>query len=299
MAPGCRKCWSEDSVRRAVEAVRNKEMEFLKASKLFNVPRSTLEKYVDNKTKDLDTTLKRKIGRKCALGDELENELASYCKVMDERFFGLQVKDIRVLAYQLALKNNLQHPFHSETGMAGKKWLRNFMKRHPQLCYRTPRSVSISRAKGFTKENVDAFFDLLKPELEKINFNSSRIYNVDETGMTIVQGSRSKVISIKGKKEVSKLSSAERGKLITAVTCMSASGNFIPPFLVFPRKNMKAELFNGTPPGTIAACHPSGWIQLHIFTDWFRHFIQHAHSTIDDPIVLILDGHYSHPETWT
>lgn len=144
-------------MRGAAQAVRNKEMGFLKGSKLFNVPRSTLENYVNNNTKDPETILKTKIGRKCALGDKLENELASYCKVMDQHFFGLRVKDIRVLAYQLALKNNLQHPLQSESGMAGKKCLRNFMKRHPDLSYRTPRSVSISRAKAFTKENLDVF----------------------------------------------------------------------------------------------------------------------------------------------
>jgi len=29
---------------------------------------------------------------------------------------------------------------------------------------------------------------------------------------------------------------------------------------------------NGVPVGSIAACHPSGWIQRDIFTEWFDHF---------------------------
>ena len=168
------------------------------------------------------------------------------------------------------------------------------MKRHPELTYSTPQSVSLARAKGFTEENVNAFFDILRPQLEKVGFNPMKVYNVDETGVTVVQGSRSKVISIKGKKQVTKLSSAERGKLDTIVTCMNAAGAFVPPLVIFPRKNMKAELLDGAPPGTIAACHPSGWIQLPIFTDWLRHFIHHVHATVADPVVLILDGHYSH-----
>jgi hypothetical protein len=32
---------------------------------------------------------------------------------------------------------------------------------------------------------------------------------------------------------------------------MSASGIFVPPLLVFPRKNMKIELLNGTPPAQL------------------------------------------------
>ena len=71
------------------------------------------------------------------------------------------------------------------------------------------------------------------------------------------------VLSIKGKKQVARLSSTERGGLITVVRCNNASGAYVPPLIVFPRIRMKTELLHGTPPGTIAACHPSGWIQSH------------------------------------
>jgi hypothetical protein len=38
------------------------------------------------------------------------------------------------------------------------------------------------------------------------------------------------------KKEVESLTMAERGNLITVVTCMTASGTYVPPLTVFPRK---------------------------------------------------------------
>jgi hypothetical protein len=75
---------------------------------------------------------------------------------------------------------------------------------------------------------------------------------------------------------------------------MSPTGHFNPPLLVFPRKNMKQELINGTPPGSIHACHPSGWIQGEIFSQWFLHSIKHTNPTKEDPAILVLDGHYSH-----
>lgn len=46
---------------------------------------------------------------------------------------------------------------------------------------------------------------------------------------------------------------------------MSASGVFVAPLIVFSRMTMKPELLKGTPPGTTAAHHPSGWIQTYIF----------------------------------
>jgi len=56
---------------------------------------------------------------------------------------------------------------------------------------------------------------------------------------------------------------------------------------------MKEELMNGTPPGSIPVCHPSGWIRSDIFSQWFLHFIKHTETTKEDPAILVLDGHYS------
>jgi len=36
-----------------------------------------------------------------------------------------------------------------------------------------------ARIQGFSKENVNTFFTILKSELEKINFDATRIFNVD------------------------------------------------------------------------------------------------------------------------
>lgn len=53
---------------------------------------------------------------------------------------------------------------------------------------------------------------------------------------------------------------------------------------------------DGAPPGSVWACHPSGWIQTHIFTMWFDHFIKHTHThpTADNPVLIVLDGHNTH-----
>jgi len=75
---------------------------------------------------------------------------------------------------------------------------------------------------------------------------------------------------------------------------MIPTGHFIPPLLVFPRKNMKQELMNGIPPGSIHACHPLGWIQSEIFSQWFLLFMKHTKPTKEDPVILVLEGHYSH-----
>jgi hypothetical protein len=111
-----------------------------------------------------------------------------------------------------------------------------------------------------------------------IQHDPARLYNCDETCITILQHKHTKIhiLILKGKRQISSVQSAEWGSLVTVVNCMISNGHVIPPLLVFPRKYMKSELMNGTPPGSIHAHHPSEWIQSEIFSQWFLHFIRHT-----------------------
>jgi hypothetical protein len=91
---------------------------------------------------------------------------------MEERFFGVTRADLRRLEYRLAVANNIPNSFNVKNEAAGKKWLKGFLKRHAEiLSVRLPQGISAARVKSFTKENVNKFFDLLEPELKKINVN--------------------------------------------------------------------------------------------------------------------------------
>jgi len=84
---------------------------------------------------------------------------------------------------------------------------------------RTPEGMSAARVKGFTSENVARLFDIYESELRKVNHSSHSLNNVDETRITTVQHRQSEVVSMRRKKVVESLTSAERGTLITVVTC--------------------------------------------------------------------------------
>lgn len=136
---------------------------------------------------------------------------------------------------------------------------------------------------------MDSFFDLLKSESQKAKFYPAEVDNVDETGTSIVQGTRTCDLSVKGKKEVARSSSAESGSLMPVVTCMSASGTYVQPLIAYPRARLKPELLTGS-------SHSSGWIQTRVFTQWFEHFIKVVKPKPGDPAVLILDRHFSHTQ---
>jgi hypothetical protein len=104
-------------------------------------------------------------------------------------------------------------------------------KLNSQLTVRTPQGTSHARAKGFNPKNVRKFFEVYEPEFRKINSQPHRLFNVDETGITVVQQKHSKVISLNGKKEVGKLTFVERGCLITIITCMNTVGTYVSPMM--------------------------------------------------------------------
>ena len=71
--------------------------------------------------------------------------------------------------------------------LAGKKWFYAFLKRHPKISVRQPENTSINRAKGFNREAVSLFFDLLETIVRSNGIDASRIFNMDESGFTTVQ----------------------------------------------------------------------------------------------------------------
>lgn len=235
------------------------------------------------------------LGRfKTVFSAQQEQELVEFIVSMEAQLFGLTLTELRKLAYELAVKNDLDHHFNGERQMAGKQWLYSFLARNPTIRLRTPEATSLARAMGFNKVSVDKFFELLTSLQEKYNFPPEKIWNVDETGITTVPKKQSRVLGLRGKRQVGGLVSAERGTLVTTEICMSAAGNFMPPMFIFPRVRGKPELMDEAPPGSFAEYHPSGWIQKDIFLRWFKKFVEFTNPTKENPVLLLLDGHASH-----
>ena len=85
-----------------------------KASRIFNVPQTTLEHYVKDQQKSSSETVKTKLGRKQVLPCEAENDMADHCLLMERKFFGLTMADVMHLAYQLAVRNGIKTNFATE-----------------------------------------------------------------------------------------------------------------------------------------------------------------------------------------
>lgn len=296
-----RQSWTEGSMRAAVEQVMEGKMGYLKASKEFEVPRTTLEARVKKVRKGVlsrENSGKKGLGRhKPVFSSAQEHELEQHILSMEARLFGFTLSDLRSLAFELANRNDLPNQFNKEKKKAGKAWLYGFLKRHPNVTLRTPEPTSLARAMGFNRPAVQKYFSLLSEILEKYKITPNRIYNVDETAIMTVPKKRSRCLSLRGKRQVGCISSSERGILVTVEICMNATGVFMPPMFIFPRVRAKPELLDDAPPGSTAHYHSSGWMQKDIFLSWFNQFIDFSKPSKEHPVLLLLDGHTTHTKS--
>jgi transposase-like protein len=291
-----RAIWSEEQVQQAVSDVINKGCSVKKSAIVHGIPCSTLRRHV-LKFRAGQSVVK-KLGRNSILSVEQESELVALIKDMVKRLFGLSQMDIRRLVFKYCDINNIPNSFNTTERAAGRDWFEAFLRRHTDLAVRTPEPTSVQRAVGFNEAKAKIFFEklgnILFDETGKRLIPETQIYNVDESGYSICH-KPSKVIAQRGQRGVGALTSAEKGKTVTTICCMSASGHYVPPMIIFPRKRVKPELMDRAPVGAVSAANPTGWVNEDIFAAWFDHFILSVQpKSRPYPTLLILDGHSSH-----
>ena len=82
--------------------------------------------------------------------------------------------------------------------------------------------------------------------------------------------------------------------MITICSAGNASGNFVPPMLVFPSKKFKNHFIRDGPNGCVGAATSSGWMESETFLLFMKHFVKTVKVNIEHPVLLLLDNHYSH-----
>ena len=129
--------------------------------------------------------------------------------------------------------------------------------------------------------------------MDRYKFTPNRIFNVDETGVTMVQSPK-QVLAAKGIKQIGSITSRERGELVTLVCCISGTGNSISPSFIFPRKKYKDHFVRDGATGSIGTSNKSGWIKEEIFSMYFKHIVNQISCNNENRALLILDNHENH-----
>ncbi|KAF2885270.1 hypothetical protein ILUMI_20893 [Ignelater luminosus] len=121
-----------------------------------------------------------------------------------------------------------------------------YQNRHSKLSLRKLEAIPASRAMGFNKAVANRFFDLMEKVVERYGLTVEKISHVDKTGITVNPKTQSRVSSLKRRRQVEVLTSADRRQ---TYICYWASRAYMLPMLVFPRKRLQQELQLGKSPG--------------------------------------------------
>ncbi|GBL87493.1 hypothetical protein AVEN_266245-1, partial [Araneus ventricosus] len=253
-----------DNIQKAAAKILSGEVSFRKAAVVYNEKpcKTTLNRHVSTFKKgeqpNFNFKYVSKIQSRKIFTDDEDRLLVDYILQASKYHYGLTINSARTLVCEYASTNKKDVPSDWEhEKKAGKDWHIGLKRRHSAVfSLRKPEATCLSRATSFTKDNVNKFYDNFESILQRKNFTASDIYNLDESGLSTVHVPP-KVIAGKGIKQVSQMTSGERGKLVTMISAVNAIGNTVPPLFVFPRKFFKDHMLKGAPPGTIGAANPS------------------------------------------
>ncbi|XP_075217979.1 uncharacterized protein LOC142322788 [Lycorma delicatula] len=144
---------------------------------------------------------------------------------------------------------------------------------------------------SFNKTNVQLLFENIKEVHRRYGpIPPDKIWNLDETGLSTVQG-ESKTVAFKGIKQVGSATSAERGSLVTMIAVMNAIGNSMSPMFIFPQVHFQEKMLFGGPVGCIGSANPSGSSNEKSFVKFLDYMIGSVKCSKEDRLLLIVDNH--------
>lgn len=284
--------YKEEQLAEAMAAIR-KGMKIREASRVFKVPRGTLQDRIHLRVPDLP----RKMGPDSVLTKTEETALKDWCIALAKCGFPLKRDDLLNTVHNIISEDKRPNPFVNNR--PGKKWYQSFLRRNPELSERTPENISKGRA-VVTEEGIRKWFAELMKHLEDINSSDiltdpDRIFNGDETSFYICPKT-GKVIAPRGYKNVYQIVKGKEKEAVTVLIFISASGKILPPCVVFPYVRPPKDVINSMPDGWLLGKSETGWMKSEIFYDYIVKGLNEwvKEEKIKKPVLIFVDGHKSH-----
>jgi len=142
---------------------------------------------------------------------------------------------------------------------------------------------------GVNKVAVLNVFDLLTKVIDEHRLITDTFFNVDKTNITVNPKGYSSILKLKGCHPVGALGSAEKGGTVRGVMCFSASGVFMPPMLIVPRKRRMQQDFQlNVCPGAWVQVYETGWMTKPLFCTWLKKLIEFLGAWKGSTVLFLL-----------
>ena len=285
MPPAQHRKYSQTDLLKAIEKVQRGKL-IRQVAKETGIPYTTIQNHVNGKQGTHLTTF----GPEKSLTEDEESNIEKYTIFMAERGFPLTRKVLKSIVKHI-LKRSKRHTLIDRERGPSQKWVRKFLKRHPDIASRTPDNLERARAE-VTQTQIDNYFVLLSNTVKRLGIENmpSRIFNCDETGFSGKERFTGKVLVKRGSKHAYQQTVKFTGHTTVHVAA-SADGRVLPPFIIY--QSCLPRSVDGVPDFWTMAASEKGYITSELFLNWFRDvFVPHCGNA--RPVLLVMDNHVSH-----
>ena len=265
-------------MERALAFVNDEKKSVYYASKQTGVPYEILQRRITHES----NIVIGKAGRKPVLSMEEEEQLMTALKYSAECSYPQDRDDVAEMIK--IFLDSLDRPNPFSNNYPGKDWMISFVRRHKEILRpHKPELLTKARSEGLSENVVTVFYNLLEEEIQEKSIVPESIYNLDETGINT--DSRTKKVFVPHTSRDAYLMSAICGKAMYSVMfCVSATGNYLPPFVVYKILHLYNTWTSGGPPGCGYANTSSGWMQDNVFENWFKDFFIQPTQSNQKPV---------------
>lgn len=123
-------------------------------------------------------------------------------------------------------------------GIPGKGWMKWFHHRHPNLALQTVEGLDLARARNLCPDGVQSFYQNLVEMYQQHKYDTSHVWNCNETGVQAGRQRSAQVLAKKGIRSVVNILPDEK-EWMSILACINAAGESIPSFYIFRGKRFQ------------------------------------------------------------
>lgn len=133
----------------------------------------------------------------------------------------------------LSLSTLSEYASHIAGRIVGQSWPRRFRERHSELAIKWSSGLEECRATNLNENVVSDFFAMYGKLIENYDIKPSNLYNMDEKGIQLGIGKRSRPVLVDRDQKVVQSIQPGNRELVTIIECLCADGSALHPSVVF------------------------------------------------------------------
>ncbi len=273
----------EDRIDEAIDALHNREYtNCAAAARAFGVAVRTLQK----RWKGGDSKSTRASTNK-ALTDEQKQAIRDYIERLDK---------INMCARPRMIVRTANFLIRSKNRTIDHQWFKQFKERNSQLYVQKQKPLASNRKDSHNLQDMSEYFSKLSRVIREKRITDDDVWNMNETSFRIDCDKTQLVITFDPRKPL-RMTDSDNRDYITAVECISASGEMIPPLIILTEVHIlhkwcEENDLNGE---TLIETSESNYSNDDLIMNWLHHFIDHTRNRRNETwLLLIIDGFGSH-----